>query len=122
MFRLKIMSKTLLLLVNQRVMKNYCPKENGETKRKFQDSWATKLPWIEMKIGSDRLIHVVKCDISLVINGCDKILAFKLDTLTKHNGRHKTNKVIKTLRVKKSFMVHHQALQAYQKQEMVCKP
>jgi len=38
------MLKTLLILMNQRVMKNYCPKENDEAKRKFQDSWATKLP------------------------------------------------------------------------------
>jgi uncharacterized protein Veg len=90
-------------------MKNYCPKENDESKRKFQDSWATKLPWIEMNIGSDRLLHVVKCDIFLVINGCEKILASKLDTLTKHNGRHKTNKVLKTLAAKKSswFITKH---------------
>lgn len=109
MFRLKIMSKTLLLLVIQRVMKNYCPKENDEMKCKFQDSWATKLPWIEMNICSDRISHVVKCDMFWVINGCDKILASKLDTLTKHNGRHKTNKVLKTLGAKKSswFITKH---------------
>jgi hypothetical protein len=91
------MLKTLILLVNQRVMKNYCPKENDETKCKFQDSWATKLPWIEMNVGSDRLIHVVKCNIFLVIDWCDKILASKLDAFTKHNGKHKTNKDLKTL-------------------------
>ncbi len=109
MFRLKIMLKTFLLLVNQRVIKNYCPKENDEMKHKFQDSWATKLPWIEMNIGSDRLIHVVKCNIFLVIDGCDKILASKSDTLTKHNGRHKTNKDLKTFSTKKSswFITKH---------------
>jgi hypothetical protein len=90
-------------------MKNYFPKENDETKCKFQDSWATKLPWIEMNIVSDRLIHIVKCNIFLVINGCDKILASKSDTLTKHNGRHKTNKVLKTFGAKKSswFITKH---------------
>ncbi len=109
MFRLKMMLEKLLLLVNQRVMKNCCPKENDETKHKFQDTWATKLPWIEMNIGSDRSIHVVKCNIFLMIDGCDKILASKLDTLTKHNGRHKTNKDLKTLGAKKSswFIIKH---------------
>jgi len=44
-----------------------------------------------------------------VIDGCDKILASKLDTLTTHNGRHKTNKDFKTLGMKKSswFITKH---------------
>lgn len=61
----------LLLLVNQIVMKIYSPKKNYETRHKFQDNWATKLPRAKMNVHDNGLIHVVKCCNYLMIDRCN---------------------------------------------------
>jgi hypothetical protein len=36
-------------------------KKNYDATRKFQEKWATKLPWEKMFLGEDRSLHIVKC-------------------------------------------------------------
>jgi hypothetical protein len=64
-------------------------KQNYDHTAKFQDLWATKLPWAKMCLGLDGLLHNVKCKICNKAEGKDKLLALKWDTLCKHIGRKK---------------------------------
>jgi len=52
-----------------------------ESKRKFQVSWAVKLPWVEFQVGSDGCVHRVKCKICSEVENKDKLLAIKWDSL-----------------------------------------
>jgi hypothetical protein len=38
-------------------------KKNYDTYKKFKESWATKLPWVEFCLGSNGSLHAVKCKI-----------------------------------------------------------
>ena len=69
--------------VHKKVKKSY------EASRKFQDTWAARLPWAELHQGGDGLYDLVKCLVYTVIEGRDKILGPKWDTLMKHGGKRK---------------------------------
>ncbi len=60
-----------------------------ELNRKFQDSWAAKLPWAESVSSEDGLVTHVSCKICTKVSGKDKLLAPKFDSLCKHAGRKK---------------------------------
>jgi len=62
-----------------------------EALRQFQDTWPTKLPWVEMVVGGDSRIFQVKCLICLAIQHRIKLLLPKWDTLTKHAGRRRAD-------------------------------
>jgi hypothetical protein len=38
-------------------------KKNYDATRKFQEKWATKLPWEKLFIGEDGTLHIVKCKV-----------------------------------------------------------
>ncbi len=58
---------------------NYC----------FQDSWATKLPWVESIVGVDGKVTHVKCKVYIIIEGRNKLFVPKLDLLWKHVAQRK---------------------------------
>jgi CRISPR/Cas system CMR-associated protein Cmr5 small subunit len=62
-------------------------KKTSDANKKFEESWATKLPWAKFCLGSNGSLHVVKCKICNEVKGKDKILATKWDSLCKHVGR-----------------------------------
>ena len=64
-------------------------KKNYDATRKFQDSWAARLPWVELICGIDGLIEYLKCIVCSQITGKPKILCSKWDTLAKHGGKRK---------------------------------
>ena len=65
-----------------------------EASRRFQDTWAAKCPWTEMHRSFDGSIERVKCLLCSTIEGRDKILRAKWDTLTKHSGRRQATRDI----------------------------
>jgi hypothetical protein len=64
-------------------------KESYEVSRHFQDSWAVKLPWTEAVMGTDGRITQVQCKIYSNIEGREKLLVPKIDSLYKPDGRRK---------------------------------
>jgi hypothetical protein len=80
---------------------NRDPPRNYEANRKFQESWAARLPWTEFVKGANGLCDLVKCRICSEMEGHDKILAPKWDTLKKHDGNHKAEFFLPMLNVKK---------------------
>jgi len=60
-----------------------------EANRQWQDSWAARLPWAESVLGEDGRIRQVRCKICSDVEGRDKLLVPKLDSLWKHCGRRK---------------------------------
>jgi len=84
---------------------NWQSKKKNDVSRKFQDSWAAKLPWVELCLGSNGNLHIVKCRICSEVEGKDKIFAIKLDSLCKHVGWNKAKKNIGT-NVKKGDWYH----------------
>ena len=68
------------------------PKKNYDATRKFQETWAAKLPWAELFRGSDGLFQSVRCVVCSQITGKPKILGPKWDTLVKHSGKRKATK------------------------------
>jgi hypothetical protein len=67
-------------------------KKSYESSRKFQDTWAARLPWAELYRGSDGLYESVKCLVCSTITDKPKILGPKWDTLIKHGGKRKAIK------------------------------
>lgn len=67
-------------------------KKSYESNRKFQDTWAARLPWAELHRGSDGLYESVKCLVCSTITGKPKLLGPKWDTLQKHSGKRKATK------------------------------
>jgi hypothetical protein len=65
-------------------------KKSYELNRHFQDSWAAKLPWAEAVVGADGRITQVRCKICSDIEGREKLLVPKIDSLYKHAGRMNT--------------------------------
>jgi hypothetical protein len=59
--------------------------------RVFQDIWAAKLPWAESILGNDSRVHQVHCLVCTKIEGHDKLLTPKLDSLWKHGGRRRAH-------------------------------
>jgi hypothetical protein len=71
-----------------------------EATRKFQESWAAKLVWIECVKVIDGLYDFVKCTICSIFEVRDKILMPKWDTLKKHGGKKKAKHDLLAYRVK----------------------
>jgi hypothetical protein len=64
-------------------------KVSYEATRRFQESWAAKLPWAECVKGGDGLYDFVCCMICTMFEVRTKILRPKWDTLKKHGGKRK---------------------------------
>jgi hypothetical protein len=52
----------------------------------FQNSWAAKFPWVESVLGEDFQVLLMKSMICSIVEGKDKFLSPKLDTLQNHVG------------------------------------
>ena len=65
-----------------------------EASRRFQETWAARLPWAEMVVGGNGNICQVKCIICSTMMGRVKLLLPKWDTLTKHAGRRRADRDI----------------------------
>ncbi|KAG0573501.1 hypothetical protein KC19_VG183600 [Ceratodon purpureus] len=76
-------------------------KKDYDSTRKFQEVWAVKLPWAEGILGSDGVLHMVKCNPCTIFNKKPCIMAPKWDMLVKHKGRRTTDKDIPKYGVKK---------------------
>jgi hypothetical protein len=59
-----------------------------EGTKRFQDVWIAKLSWAKFIIDDKDLEHQVRCKICTYVEGKEKLLILKLDTLLKH-GSHK---------------------------------
>jgi hypothetical protein len=57
------------------------------------DSWAIKLPWTNMCLWSNGLLHNVKCKICNQVEGKDKLFAPKWESLCKHTSRKKAKNI-----------------------------
>ena len=60
-----------------------------EQNQKWQNTWAARLPWAESVFGEDDKIKQVRCKICSDVQGRNKLLVPKLDSLYKHCGRRK---------------------------------
>jgi hypothetical protein len=60
-----------------------------ELNRHFQDSWATKCPWAEPVVGINGRITQVRCKICTDVEGREKLLVPKIDSLMKHARRRR---------------------------------
>lgn len=69
--------------------------------RKFQFEWAAKLPWAEGILSSDGVLHMVKCKVCSAFDRKACIMAPKLDTLFKHDGKRVAKKDLPQFGVKK---------------------
>ncbi len=71
------------------------PKKSYDKHKVFQDTWATRFPWVQLVLGSTsqyklfdtKTLSEVYCS---TIGKKDKFFPRKLDTLQKHVGCHKT--------------------------------
>jgi len=61
-----------------------------ERSRKFQDTWMTKLPWIEFVFDEKGEVQQVRCKVYTFVERKHKLLATKLDSLLKHQSCQKT--------------------------------
>ncbi len=50
----------------------------------FQDVWNVKQPWVKFVVDEQRKLHLVRCKFCSKIDGKDKMLAPKIDSLRKH--------------------------------------
>jgi hypothetical protein len=57
--------------------------------RRFQLEWQAHLPWAEGVLSEDGKLHMVRCRTCTTVDGQEKLLAPKLDTLLKHEGRRR---------------------------------
>ena len=76
---------------NSKAPKKEC-KKSYEATQKFQDTWATKLPWAELFRRANGLYEYVKCTVCSTISGKPKIMGPKWDALSKHGGKRKATK------------------------------
>jgi hypothetical protein len=76
-------------------------KVSYEATRRFQETWAAKLPWAECIKGADGLYDFVHCTMCSYFEGKDKILQPKWDTLKKHGGKHKAKQAIPAKGIRK---------------------
>jgi hypothetical protein len=60
-----------------------------ESNRVFQDTWAARLPWAESMVTADGSVRQVRCKTCSEVEGRDKLLVPKIDSLWKHCGRRK---------------------------------
>jgi hypothetical protein len=64
-------------------------KPNYDRARRFQLEWQARLPWAEGVLSEDGKLHMVRCRTCTTVDGQEKLLAPKLDTLLKHEGRRR---------------------------------
>jgi hypothetical protein len=55
----------------------------------FQNTWAAKLPWAKSMVGANGKVHQIKCKVYNKIEGCDKLLVPKLNSLWKHDNHRR---------------------------------
>ena len=60
-----------------------------ELNRHFQDSWAARLPWAESVVSADGTVRQVRCKICSEVEGREKLLVPKVNSIWKHCGRRK---------------------------------
>jgi hypothetical protein len=75
--------------------KSTIQKINYDASRKFQYSWATKLPWAKFYLGSNGNLHTIKCKIYSEVEG-KEVFATKWDSFYKHASRSKVERNIGT--------------------------
>jgi len=61
-------------------------KKAHEMNRHFQNTWGVKLPWTKFVLGSNGKVVRVGCTVCSLIDGKDKLLVAKVDSLWKHAG------------------------------------
>jgi hypothetical protein len=76
-------------------------KKSYDNTKKFQSKWATKVPWAEGVVSKDGMIILMKCKVCSLIEKKGKIMGYKWDTLTKHQGCQIASKDMPSLGVKK---------------------
>jgi hypothetical protein len=76
-------------------------KKSYDSTKKFQTKWAIKVPWAKGAMSKDGMITLVKCIIYFLIEKKDKIMGYKWDTLTKHQGCQIASRDMLSLGVKK---------------------
>jgi hypothetical protein len=81
----------------------------------FQDTWAIKLPWAESFMDSNGKVVQVQCKVYSFIDGKDKLLVVKLDSLWKHAGRRKTLVVMMGVKVGEHYFLKSNAHVANEK-------
>jgi hypothetical protein len=64
-------------------------RKNYELNKYFQDSWAAKCPWAEPVMGINGRITQVRYKICTDVEGREKLLVSKIDSLMKHACRRK---------------------------------
>jgi hypothetical protein len=69
-------------------------KQNYDVTKQFQNSWAPKLSWAKLCLGSDGNLHIVKCNIFSEVEGKHTLLALKWDSFYKHASCKKVHKNI----------------------------
>jgi hypothetical protein len=52
-----------------------------ELNKHFQDSWAAKLPWAKIVMGTDMRISQVRCEVCSFVERREKLLVSKIDSL-----------------------------------------
>ena len=77
------------VVVGSEVVEARAKRKCYDHRRHFQDSWAAKLPWAESVVGELGIITEVRCRICTDVEGREKFLVPKLDSLYKHAGRRK---------------------------------
>jgi hypothetical protein len=77
------------------------PKKSYDATHKFHIEWATKLSWAKDIVLEGGFIHTMRCRVWLLIEGKDKIVGCKWDTLTKHQCHKIAHHDLPRLGVKK---------------------
>jgi hypothetical protein len=76
-------------------------KRSYDRNRKFQLEWQAKLPWAETIVSLDGSLYQVRYCTCSVVDGRDRIMAAKWDTLLKHEGHRKAKRDISGIGIKK---------------------
>jgi len=69
--------------------KNLLKKMLYERTKKFQNVSTTKLPWVKFIIDDKGLIHQVMCKICTYVEGKEKLIVPKLNSLVEHASHRK---------------------------------
>ncbi len=73
------------------------PNREGKKKKKgkrmgnglgwvFQDNWVAKFPWVEIILGYDGKVHMVRCQVWTWIKGREKFFVPKFDNMLKNKN------------------------------------
>jgi hypothetical protein len=76
-------------------------KKSYDSIRNFQIKWTTRLPWAEGLMLDGGFIHIITCRVCSLIENKYKMIGYKWDTLTKHQGCRIVAWDLPKLRVKK---------------------